>query len=156
MTYTTIKTFQVAVIECTLAFYTVEAKDARTAAENWQDGDFSHSDDEIIDTEGPHGIRAKQPDGTWREVPESEWQPAEELSRFEDYEIEPRMKHWEDGDPQRPDHVLVDEPDADMWRLYGHTRGRDSICIGEYATRGLAEQVYAAITGRRYARPVRS
>lgn len=69
---------------------------------------------------------------------------------FHDYEIEPRLRHSEDGDPQKPDHSACDEHEADMWRLYGNRPGRDSICIGEYATRALAEDVYAGITGRSY------
>jgi hypothetical protein len=72
-------------------------------------------------------------------------------SPFDDYEIEPRIKHWEDGDPEKPDHIHCDEHEADMWRLYGTVRGRDSVCIGEYARRALAEEVYAGITGRHYA-----
>jgi hypothetical protein len=75
---------------------------------------------------------------------------AEPLTRFAEYEIEPRIGHWEDGDPEKPDHIACDEHEADLWRLYGNIPGRDSVCIGEYATRALAEEVYAGITGRRY------
>ncbi len=71
-------------------------------------------------------------------------------ARFDDYEIEPRIRHWEDGDPEKPDHSFCDEHEADIWRLYGHIIGRDSVCIGEYTTRTLAEEVYARITGCRY------
>jgi hypothetical protein len=65
-------TYHVTVIERALAFYKVEAEDARTAAEHWQDGEFEGRDDEVLDTEGPSSVRERQPDGSWRKVPESE------------------------------------------------------------------------------------
>jgi hypothetical protein len=74
MTNTATKTYQVTVIERALAFYEVEAEDARTAAENWQDGEFKGRDDEALDTEGPSSVRERQPDGSWRKVPQSEWE----------------------------------------------------------------------------------
>ncbi len=80
-------------------------------------------------------------------------QSAPEIARFDEFEIEPRIRHWEDGDPEKPDHSACDEHEADLWRLYGNRPGRDSVCIGEYATRALAEDVYAGITGRRYGSP---
>ena len=61
MTTTTTKTYQVTVIERALAFYEVEAKDARTAAENWQDGEFDGRDDEALDSEGPCNVREQRP-----------------------------------------------------------------------------------------------
>ena len=76
MTITATKTYQVAVIERALAYYEVEAEDARTAAENWQDGEFDDRDDEALDTEGPCSVREQQPDGTWRKLPKSEWEEA--------------------------------------------------------------------------------
>jgi hypothetical protein len=75
MTDTVSKTYQVTVIERALAYYKVEAEDARTAAENWQDGDFYDRDDEALDTEGPCSVRERQPDGSWLNVPRSEWEP---------------------------------------------------------------------------------
>ena len=74
MTTITTKTYQVTVIERALAFYEVEAEDARTAAENWQDGEYDGRDDEALDTEGPCTIRERQPDGSWRKLPQAEWQ----------------------------------------------------------------------------------
>jgi hypothetical protein len=74
MTTSPINTYQVAVIERALAFYEVEAEDARTAAEDWQDGEFEGRDDEALAIEGPCGVRERRPDGTWRKVPKSEWQ----------------------------------------------------------------------------------
>src|SRR3954470_23163850 len=74
MTNTDRKTYRVGVIERIPACYQVEAEDARTAAENWQDGEFHDRDDEALETEGPCSIRERQPDGTWRKSPVSEWQ----------------------------------------------------------------------------------
>jgi hypothetical protein len=153
MTNTATKTYLVGVIERAIAYYKVEAEDARTAAENWQDGEFHDRDDEALDTEGPCNVREKQPNGTWRIVSPTEWEDILDIARFEDYEIEPRIRHWEDGDPEKPDHSACDEHEADMWRLYGNRPGRDSVCVGEYATRALAEDVFACITGRRYGSP---
>jgi hypothetical protein len=76
MTTTTIKTYHVGVIERALAYYEVEAEDARTAADNWQDGEFHDRDDEALDTEGPCSVRERQADGSWRKVPPSEWEAA--------------------------------------------------------------------------------
>jgi hypothetical protein len=73
-TETKTKTYQVTVIERALAFYEVEAEDARTAAENWQDGEFDGRDDEALDSEGPCNVREQRPDGTWKKVPKSEWE----------------------------------------------------------------------------------
>lgn len=73
MTKNATKTYQVTVIERALAFYEVEAEDARSAAENWSDGEYGGRDDEALDTEGPTSVRERQPDGTWRKVPEPEW-----------------------------------------------------------------------------------
>src|SRR5271157_120337 len=70
------KTYLVGVIERAIAYYMVEAKDARTAAENWQDGEFHDRDDEALDSEGPCNVRVEQPDGTWIKLPPSEWEAA--------------------------------------------------------------------------------
>ncbi len=154
MTTTPTKTYLVGVIEQAIAYYMVDAENARTAAENWEDGEFLDRDDEALDSEGPCNVREKQPNGGWMMLPPSEWEAAPGIARFDDFEIEPRVKHWEEGDPLKPDHIHCDkheEHEADMWRLYGTVRGRDSVCIGEYNTRALAEEVYAGITGRGYA-----
>jgi hypothetical protein len=146
----TTRTFRVAVIERALAYYEVEAESPRDAAESWADGEFYDCDDEALDTEGPTIVRERHPDGTWRRVPPSEWQDPPEAVRFDDFEIEPRLRHWADGDPEMPDHLVCEEHEADLWRLYGTMPGRDAICIGEYPTRALAEMIYAGITGRPY------
>ena len=74
MTNTATKTYLVTVIERALAYYRVEAEDARTAADNWQDGEFSDRDDEALESEGPCSVRERQPNGAWRKVPKSQWQ----------------------------------------------------------------------------------
>jgi hypothetical protein len=82
MTTTATKTYLVGVIERALAYYRVEADDARTAADNWQEGEFHDRDDEALDSEGPCNVRVEQPDGTWIKLPPSEWEaepPANKL-----------------------------------------------------------------------------
>lgn len=74
MTTTTEKKYLVTVIERALAYYAVEATDARTAAEDWAWGECVDRDDEVLDTEGPTQVRERQPDGTWRRVPNTEWE----------------------------------------------------------------------------------
>jgi hypothetical protein len=76
MTTTATKTYLVGVIERAIAYYKVEAEDARTAAENWQDGEFHDRDDEALTSEGPCNVRERQPDGSWRNVPPSQWEAA--------------------------------------------------------------------------------
>ena len=73
MTNTAIKTYLVGVIERAIAYYEVEAEDARTAAENWQEGDYHDRDDETLECEGPCNVRVRQPDGAWIKLPRSEW-----------------------------------------------------------------------------------
>jgi hypothetical protein len=75
MTNTTTKNYRVGLIQRAIVYYKVEAQDARTAAENWQDGEFSDCDDDAIETEGPCSVREQQRDGSWRKVPKSLWQP---------------------------------------------------------------------------------
>jgi len=89
------KTYLVGVIERAIAYYMVEAEDARTAAENWQDGEFHDRDDEALDSEGPCNVRVKQTDGKWKKLPPSEWEaeapaapenkPYSVLLRYPDY-----------------------------------------------------------------------
>jgi hypothetical protein len=66
MTNIATKTYLVGVIERAIAYYEVEAEDARTAAENWQEGEYHDRDDEALESEGPCNVRVEQPDGTWR------------------------------------------------------------------------------------------
>ena len=75
MTNTAIKTYLVGVIERAIAYYEVKADDARTAAENWQDGEFHGRDDEALESEGPCNVREEQPDGTFLKLPKSQWDP---------------------------------------------------------------------------------
>jgi hypothetical protein len=74
MTTTATKTYLVGVIERAISYYKVEARDARTAAENWQDGEFSDRDDEALDSEEPCNVREQQPEGTFRKLPPSQWE----------------------------------------------------------------------------------
>ena len=74
MTATATKTYRVYVIEQILAYYEVEAENARTAADNWQEGEFIDRDDKVLDTEGPCSVHEQQPDGSWRKLPQSEWE----------------------------------------------------------------------------------
>ena len=68
MTTIATKTYLVGVIERAIAYYKVEVGDARTAAENWQEGEFYARDDEALDTEGPCNICERQHDGAWRKT----------------------------------------------------------------------------------------
>ena len=74
MTKTATKTYRIGVIERTISYYEVEAEDARTAAENWQEGQFWDRDDEALDSEGPCNVREQRPDGTFLKLPRSQWQ----------------------------------------------------------------------------------
>jgi hypothetical protein len=73
MTRIATKTYRIGVIERAISYYKVEAEDARTAAENWQEGQFCDRDDETLDSEGPCSVREQQPDGTFLKLPRSEW-----------------------------------------------------------------------------------
>jgi hypothetical protein len=73
MTKTATKTYLVGVIERAISYYRVEAEDARTAAENWQEGEFRDRD-EALEAEGPCNVREKQPDGKFLMVPPSQWE----------------------------------------------------------------------------------
>jgi hypothetical protein len=68
------KSYLVGVIERAIAYYKVEAEDACTAAENWQDGEFHDRDDEALESDGPCNVRVKQLDGTWMKLPPSQWE----------------------------------------------------------------------------------
>ena len=74
MTKTATKTYLVGVIERAIAYYKVEAEDARAAAENWDEGEFHDRDDEALESEGPCSVREQQPDGSCLTIPPSEWE----------------------------------------------------------------------------------
>ena len=74
MTKTATKTYLVGVIERAISYFKVEAEDAPTAVENWQEGDFWDRDDEALEAEGPCNVREKQPDGTFLKLPSSQWE----------------------------------------------------------------------------------
>jgi hypothetical protein len=74
MTKTATKTYLVGIIERAISYFKVEAEDARTAAENWQEGELWDRDDEVLEAEGPCNVREKQPDGTFVKLPRSLWE----------------------------------------------------------------------------------
>jgi len=74
MTKKATKTYLVGVIERAISYFKVEAEDAPTAAENWQEGEFWDRDDEALEAEGPCNVREKQPDGTFLILPSSQWE----------------------------------------------------------------------------------
>ena len=45
----------------------------------------------------------------------------------------------------------VGDDEAEFWTLFGHIPGQGLDCIGDSAMREHAEEIYARITGRRYA-----
>ena len=78
-------------------------------------------------------------------------------ARFDDYEIH-GVKRFDadpgpDAEPQGKaiarHEEQVDDFDAEYWSLFGHIPGQGLDCIGDYATREHAEEVFS-ITGRRY------
>jgi hypothetical protein len=73
MTKTATKTYLVGVIERAISYFEVEAENGRTAADNWQEGEFQDRDDEALEAEGPCNVREKQPDGTYLKLPTSQW-----------------------------------------------------------------------------------
>jgi hypothetical protein len=74
MTKTATKTYLVGVIERAVSYFKVEAEDALTAAENWQEGEFWDRDDEALEAEGPCNVREQQPDGTFLMLASSQWE----------------------------------------------------------------------------------
>jgi hypothetical protein len=73
------------------------------------------------------------------------------LTRFDGYEIGPCHRWQEDGEPVRFYFETCKPEEADVWTLYGHIPGEGVEAIGDFATREHAEEVYARITGERYA-----
>lgn len=69
-------------------------------------------------------------------------------ARFDDYEIH-GIKSY--GKGSRKYCEQVDDSKADHWSLFGHIPGQGLDCIGDFDTREQAEEVFARITGRRYA-----
>jgi hypothetical protein len=152
------KTYLVGVIERAIAYYEVEAADAMTAADNWQDGEFTDRDDEALESEGPCSVRERLPGGIWRKLTRSVWESAAETIRFDGYEIHgmKRLPAMPGSEEKPAGRVIqnceqVADGEAEFWSLFGHIPGQDLECIGDFATREHAEQVYARITGRRAA-----
>jgi hypothetical protein len=150
MTNTATKTYLVYVIERTLAHYQVEAEDARTAAENWQDGEFIGRVDETLDTEGPCSVRERRPDGTSFKLSKSLWEPPSQIVRFDVYEIHGVREYHGAPFGRGTYGEQVPDNEAQFWSLFGHIPGQGLDCIGDFRTREHAEEVYARITGRPY------
>lgn len=66
---------------------------------------------------------------------------------FDAYEIH-GVREFDDGAGKYCEQVPDDE--AEFWSLYGHIPGQGMECIGDFKTRGFAEEVYGRITGERY------
>ena len=66
---------------------------------------------------------------------------------FDDYEIS-GVREYGKGKRRHCEQVTDDE--AQFWSLYRHIPGAGLDCIGDFATRQNAEEVYARITGRHY------
>jgi hypothetical protein len=82
---------------------------------------------------------------------------------FDDYEIH-GMKRLNDcpGSEEEPlgrtigNCEQVSNHDAEFWSLFGHIPGQGLDCIGDFATREHAEEIYARITGRSYTGSVKA
>jgi len=70
------------------------------------------------------------------------------FTRFDTYEIHGIIE-FGDGASRHCEQVA--DEDAQFWSLYGHIPGEGLECIGDFKTRKHAEEVYARITGGRYA-----
>ena len=76
-------------------------------------------------------------------------QPSPDLpTGFDKYEIH-GVKTY--GKASRRHCEQVDDSKADYWSLFGHIPGQGLDCIGDFATREHAEEIFARITGRPYA-----
>jgi hypothetical protein len=79
-------------------------------------------------------------------------------TRFDAYEIH-GMKRLNccSGQEEEPagtvigDCEQVDDSQAEFWSLFGRIPGQGLDCVGDFASREHAEEMYARITGRRYA-----
>ncbi len=69
------------------------------------------------------------------------------MKPFDNYEISP-CRRYEEPDSPGKFYFEVCEPDeSDVWTLYGHMPGEGVQAIGDFATRGDAEEVFQRITG---------
>jgi hypothetical protein len=79
-------------------------------------------------------------------------------TRYDAYEIHAVKRlpscQGHEGEPVGPvidNCEQVSEDKAEFWSLFGHIPGQGIDCIGDFATREHAEEVFARITGRAYA-----
>lgn len=75
---------------------------------------------------------------------------ANELRRYDDYEIQPCRRYRDSDDPNCSFVEPCEAFEADFWTLYGHIPGEGVEAIGDFDTSDHAEEVYARITGRSY------
>ncbi len=68
-------------------------------------------------------------------------------TRFDAYEVH-GVRRFDEGSGPYCEQVPNNE--ARSWSLFGHIPGQGLDCIGDFATREQAEEVFARITGRRY------
>jgi hypothetical protein len=90
--------------------------------------------------------------------PQTPAQDARFPTPFDDYEIHGMTRLTDiPGQEEEPAGRLIDnceqvsDNDAEFWSLFGHIPGQGIDCIGDFATREHAEEIFARITGRRYA-----
>jgi hypothetical protein len=113
MNHIATKTYLVGVIERAIAYYKVEAEDARTAAENWQDGEFYARDDEALESEGPCNVRERRPDGKWKTLAPSEWEaePAPAADGNKPYSVLLLYPDYLDDTGYETYYALIEAPD---------------------------------------------
>ena len=70
-------------------------------------------------------------------------------ARFDDYEIH-GIRKIDENDRHLSYHEQVPDDEAEFWSLFGHIPDGGVDCIGDFATREHAEEIFARITGRRY------
>jgi hypothetical protein len=72
-----------------------------------------------------------------------------DLKFYDNYEISPCQRLDEAGlpDPNGLIYEVCDPDEADVWTLYGHITGEGAQAIGDFASRGDAEDTFQRITG---------
>jgi hypothetical protein len=75
---------------------------------------------------------------------------------FDGYEIHSMKRLVDNGSGEKPggpviEHCeMVDDDEAEFWSLFRHIPGHGLDCIGDFATRQHAEEIFARITGHSY------
>lgn len=76
--------------------------------------------------------------------------PRSPLVRFDAYEVHGVRRYEEESDRYCEQ---VEDKDAQFWSLYGCLPDGEQTCIGDFKSRGAAEEVYSRITGLSYPSP---